>query len=153
MIVHVSQTHNYSFIDPTAYGPPIHSLLFLLCLLVLTENATRYCYPNGTWESANFDQCQYLGEATAVNEFTPTVDLPFYIYCIGYVLSLISLSLALIVFIHFKQVFLIHSKFGNKFSFGIENPKNTNSYQHENNLIYLAEICDACGTRSTQIYF
>lgn len=72
------------------------------------ENATRYCYPNGTWENANFDQCQYLGEATMIHEFTPSVDLPFYIYCIGYVLSLISLSLGLVVFLHFKQVF--HSR-------------------------------------------
>lgn len=71
------------------------------------ENATRYCYPNGTWENANFDQCQYLGESTMVHEFMPSVDLPFYIYCIGNILSLISLSLGLVVFIRFKQVFLL----------------------------------------------
>lgn len=40
-----------------------------------------------------------------VHEFTPSVDLPFYIYCLGYILSLVSLSLGLAVFIHFKQVF------------------------------------------------
>lgn len=100
MIVHVSQS-NLQFIN---FDRPVvcDGIFFFVTHI---ENATRYCYPNGTWENANFDQCQYLGEATMVHEFTPSVDLPFYIYCLGYILSLVSLSLGLAVFIYFKQVF------------------------------------------------
>lgn len=74
---------------------------------ICAENATRYCHPNGTWEiHANFDQCIPQMDPP-VHDYTLD-DVTFYVYCIGYILSLISLSFALIVFVHFKWV--IHSK-------------------------------------------
>ena len=66
-----------------------------------TENATRYCHLDGRWDNySNYDMCQHVAEG--VGHFDATVELPTYIYCLGYLVSLVSLGLAVFVFIRFK---------------------------------------------------
>lgn len=67
--------------------------------VVAIENASRFCYANGTWGRPNYEQCKPLtiGEIDA-----SYVEIATHIYSIGYPISLISLSLGLAVFIHFK---------------------------------------------------
>lgn len=67
------------------------------------ENASRYCHYNGSWDNyTNYDQCQHLSNSSSVQEFEFDVELPTFIYGAGYILSLVALSLALIVFVYFK---------------------------------------------------
>lgn len=74
------------------------------CFLpALSENATRYCHDDGNWDNyTNYDQCQHLAAASSVPEFEPGVELPTIVYYVGYSISLISLSLAVAVFVYFK---------------------------------------------------
>lgn len=68
-----------------------------------TENATRFCHYNGSWEQyTNYDACAHLPAPETVPEFETIVELPTIIYYIGYALSLVSLTLALIVFAYYK---------------------------------------------------
>nr|XP_016927882.1 diuretic hormone receptor [Drosophila suzukii]XP_036669507.1 diuretic hormone receptor [Drosophila suzukii] len=70
-----------------------------------SKNATRFCHANGTWEKyTNYDACAHLPAPESVPEFEVIVELPTIIYYIGYTLSLVSLSLALIVFAYFKEL-------------------------------------------------
>ncbi|XP_033248172.1 diuretic hormone receptor isoform X1 [Drosophila miranda] len=70
-----------------------------------SKNATRFCHANGTWEKyTNYDACAHLPASHSVTEFEVIVELPTIIYYIGYALSLVSLSLALIVFAYFKEL-------------------------------------------------
>lgn len=70
-----------------------------------TQNATRFCYPNGTWEKkTNYDLCLHLPAPSSVPEFDPIIELPTIIYYVGYTISLVSLTLAVIVFIYFKEL-------------------------------------------------
>ncbi|XP_075169917.1 diuretic hormone 44 receptor 2 isoform X1 [Haematobia irritans] len=70
-----------------------------------TQNATRYCFPNGTWDSySNYDKCHHSVEMPPIADFSPGVELPTYIYCCGYFLSLSALAIALIVFLCFKDL-------------------------------------------------
>ncbi|XP_058981787.1 diuretic hormone receptor isoform X2 [Musca domestica] len=70
-----------------------------------TQNATRYCFPNGTWDNySNYDKCHHAVELPAIPDFSPGVELPTYIYCCGYFLSLSALVLALIVFLCLKDL-------------------------------------------------
>ncbi|KAH8232925.1 hypothetical protein KR026_001824 [Drosophila bipectinata] len=70
-----------------------------------TKNATRFCHANGTWEKyTNYDACAHLPEPATVDEFEVIVELPTIIYYIGYAISLVSLTLALIVFAYFKEL-------------------------------------------------
>ncbi|XP_055383270.1 diuretic hormone receptor-like isoform X2 [Condylostylus longicornis] len=66
-----------------------------------SQNATRFCFENGTWSSySNYDQCRHIAtDPSAIQEELPTI-----IYCTGYFLSLIGLTLALIVFVYFKDL-------------------------------------------------
>lgn len=70
----------------------------------MLENATRFCYANGTWDTyADYDLCQHVWkELTDEIDVLPHVELATNIYSAGYMLSLLALSLGLIVFIHFK---------------------------------------------------
>ncbi len=70
--------------------------------ILFTENATRYCRNDSTWEKTNFDKCLHISNDTELHDFVPSIELPTIIYGIGYVLSLSSLTLALIVFLHLK---------------------------------------------------
>ncbi|XP_017474728.1 PREDICTED: diuretic hormone receptor [Rhagoletis zephyria] len=70
-----------------------------------SQNATRYCHANGTWEKyTNYDLCMHLPAPSTVPEFEPIVELPTIIYYIGYTISLVSLTLAIIVFVYFKEL-------------------------------------------------
>lgn len=70
---------------------------------VCVENATRFCHYNGSWEQyTNYDACAHLPAPETVPEFETIVELPTIIYYIGYAVSLVSLTLALIVFAYYK---------------------------------------------------
>lgn len=85
----------------------MHYIPIMLGLLPLTflcvENATRFCHYNGSWEQyTNYDACAHLPAPETVPEFETIVELPTIIYYIGYAVSLVSLTLALIVFAYYK---------------------------------------------------
>ncbi|TDG41390.1 hypothetical protein AWZ03_012194 [Drosophila navojoa] len=71
-----------------------------------SKNATRFCHLNGSWaQYTNYDACAHLpAETETVPEFETIVELPTIIYYIGYALSLVSLTLALIVFAYYKEL-------------------------------------------------
>ncbi|KAL9913867.1 diuretic hormone receptor isoform X1 [Glossina fuscipes] len=70
-----------------------------------SQNATRYCHSNGTWDIyTNYDKCHNVMQLPEVPDFAPGIELPTYIYCCGYSLSLLFLTLALIVFLSFKDL-------------------------------------------------
>lgn len=67
------------------------------------ENASRHCLSNGNWDNyTNYDLCVSVDNLAVMSEFEPRIELPTIIYCTGYTISLISLSLAVAVFIYFK---------------------------------------------------
>ncbi|KAJ6641176.1 Diuretic hormone receptor, partial [Pseudolycoriella hygida] len=68
------------------------------------ENATRYCTINSTWDNSNYDKCLHIANDTELHDFVPSIELPTIIYGFGYILSLSSLTLALIVFLHLKEL-------------------------------------------------
>lgn len=64
------------------------------------ENATRYCQLNGEWDNyTNYNQCHHVA---VEDEFELSVELPTIIYYVGYTISLISLLLAVLIFVHFR---------------------------------------------------
>jgi corticotropin releasing hormone receptor 1 len=73
-----------------------------------SDNATRVCQPNGTWANySNYRSCVPLssdfGGATpeygvGISEDTTTI------YFTGYTVSIVALTLAIWIFIHFKLV-------------------------------------------------
>ncbi|XP_070501331.1 diuretic hormone receptor-like isoform X1 [Chironomus tepperi] len=77
-----------------------------------TSNATRYCSVTGLWDLSNYQNCTHI---TPVNKTCNELD-PFswdikcsayatsIIYYIGYTISLITLILAVIVFLNFKEL-------------------------------------------------
>ncbi|XP_052839503.1 LOW QUALITY PROTEIN: diuretic hormone receptor [Drosophila gunungcola] len=71
-----------------------------------TENATRFCFANGTWDRySDYDRChQNSGSIPVVPDFSPNVDLPAIIYTCGYFLSFATLVVALIIFLSFKDL-------------------------------------------------
>lgn len=84
-----------------------------ICLLLATiaessDNATRVCQSNGTWANySNYRSCVPLssdfGGATpeygvGISEDTTTI------YFTGYTVSIVALTLAIWIFIHFKLV-------------------------------------------------
>ncbi|XP_051860373.1 diuretic hormone receptor [Drosophila albomicans] len=70
-----------------------------------SKNATRFCHYNGSWaQYTNYDACAHLPAPETVPEFETIVELPTIIYYIGYALSLVSLTLALIVFAYYKEL-------------------------------------------------
>lgn len=67
------------------------------------ENASRLCRSDGNWDNyTNYDSCQHVPAASAVPEFEPVIELPTIVYYTGYTISLISLTLAVAVFVYFK---------------------------------------------------
>ncbi|KAH8372981.1 hypothetical protein KR009_009408 [Drosophila setifemur] len=71
-----------------------------------TDNATRFCFENGTWDHySDYDRChQQSGSVPVVPDFSPSVDLPAIIYACGYFLSFATLVVALIIFLSFKDL-------------------------------------------------
>lgn len=111
-------THNKLLAIPVLMFPflffPFFCLLFCCfspqifglteCTLTLhTENASRRCNFNGRWDNyTNYDLCQHVPGPSSVPEFEPGIELPTLVYYTGYCLSLLSLSMAVAVFLHFK---------------------------------------------------
>ncbi|KAG4067592.1 hypothetical protein HA402_005364 [Bradysia odoriphaga] len=91
---------------------PKGSLATLPCLAELSgvhydisKNASRFCNLDGNWDNyTNYDLCIHVPESSAVSEFEPNIELPTIVYYIGYSISLISLTLAVAVFVHFKDL-------------------------------------------------
>lgn len=71
-----------------------------------TENATRFCHVNGTWNHySNYTSChQQSGSVPVIPDFSPNVDLPAIIYACGYFISFATLVVALIIFLSFKDL-------------------------------------------------
>lgn len=60
---------------------------------------------SGQWDNyTNYEDCAHIVRDAVVSEFEPHVDLPTYIYCIGYILSLSTLFLATLIFFTFKEL-------------------------------------------------
>ncbi|XP_055531604.1 diuretic hormone receptor-like isoform X2 [Wyeomyia smithii] len=69
-----------------------------------TQNATRYCNIDGTWDNyTNYDACHHLAAPSTVTDFDP-IELPTFIYFVGYTISLCALVLAVTVLIYFKDL-------------------------------------------------
>ena len=83
----------------------LYFFAFRFVFFHLTENATRFCHSDSKWDNyTSYEQCRHLtdGSGHSVSEFAPGVELPTIIYYTGYTISLISLTMAVAVFIHFK---------------------------------------------------
>uniref|UniRef100_A0A1Y1KDD1 Diuretic hormone receptor n=3 Tax=Photinus pyralis TaxID=7054 RepID=A0A1Y1KDD1_PHOPY len=64
------------------------------------ENASRECLWNGTWSKSDYSFCwDITEEPTEENFFTTST-----IYFVGYTLSLVALSIAIGIFIYFKDL-------------------------------------------------
>lgn len=64
---------------------------------------TRYCHPNGTWDTVgNYSSC--IDKTDSDDELIPPfhAEIMYWIYVVGYLLSLIFCTLALLIFIHYK---------------------------------------------------
>ncbi|XP_059620358.1 diuretic hormone receptor [Phlebotomus argentipes] len=70
------------------------------------QNATRYCQLNGEWDNyTNYNQCHHVPVSSSMQEeFELSVELPTIIYYVGYTISLISLLLAVLIFVHFRDL-------------------------------------------------
>lgn len=77
------------------------TVFFSQSLSYQTENASRFCHPNGTWDKSNYDQCDQL-DLTFGIETLPHLEYITHIWTAGYTLSLVSLILGIAIFIHFK---------------------------------------------------
>ncbi|XP_044266747.1 diuretic hormone receptor-like isoform X2 [Tribolium madens] len=83
---------------------PINETTYVKCFAELmniryddTQNATRLCLANGTWTKADYSKCTEI-------ILIPDVETQATIYFVGYVLSLITLSIALGIFTYFKEL-------------------------------------------------
>lgn len=79
------------------------NIIFVFFIFFCSENASRFCHLDGNWDNyTNYDLCQHVPDSSAVPEFEVGVELPTIVYYTGYTISLISLTLAIAVFIYFK---------------------------------------------------
>nr|XP_024214720.1 diuretic hormone receptor-like [Halyomorpha halys] len=68
------------------------------------ENATKYCHESGIWDNrTDYDQCQERADILATLT-ADDIEITTVIYALGYALSLIALSVALFIFIYFKEM-------------------------------------------------
>lgn len=66
---------------------------------IVTENATKFCRADGTWEKSVYDSCiNSSSSSLAIQD----VEYTTLIYGLGYSFSIFALSLAVIIFLHFK---------------------------------------------------
>lgn len=66
-----------------------------------SKNATKFCDPNGAWNLTNYGNCQ---ERELMVLDVGVTEMSTVIYSVGYTLSLITLSLALFIFIYCKEM-------------------------------------------------
>ncbi|KAM8713057.1 hypothetical protein ACLKA7_013383 [Drosophila subpalustris] len=71
-----------------------------------TENATRFCHANGTWNHySNYTSChQQSGSVPVIPDYSTSADLSAIIYACGYFISFATLVVALIIFLSFKDL-------------------------------------------------
>lgn len=70
-----------------------------------TQNATRYCNIDGTWNSfANYDACKHLEPPASDPTLESFIELPIVIYFVGYTISLLALFCAVTVLVYFKEL-------------------------------------------------
>ncbi|XP_049823809.1 diuretic hormone receptor-like isoform X2 [Aethina tumida] len=69
-----------------------------------TQNATRECYPNGTWAKTVYDNCVELKPYEDDNEIQTNI------YFIGYSISIVTLSIAIGIFTYFKELRCLRNK-------------------------------------------
>ena len=73
--------------------------LQLISILNFSENASRWCWENGTWDNhSNYSQCRDVRLPAVESE----VEITTMIYIVGYSLSLISLIVAVSIFLYYK---------------------------------------------------
>ncbi|XP_033220418.1 diuretic hormone receptor-like isoform X2 [Belonocnema kinseyi] len=66
----------------------------------INQNASRWCMQNGTWDSySNYSQC-----LNVLPKMEAGVEITTMIYIIGYSLSLISLIVAVSIFLYYKEL-------------------------------------------------
>lgn len=102
-----------TFFDSVSCWPrtPPATLAILPCMTEFkgvqydsTQNASRYCNINGTWDNyTNYDECQHVG-TSALPEFELHIELPTIVYFVGYSISLAALVLAVTVLVNFKDL-------------------------------------------------
>ncbi|XP_030749956.1 diuretic hormone receptor-like [Sitophilus oryzae] len=63
-----------------------------------SQNVTRMCLENGTWNKSTYDNCKEL------DLLSSNVDTQIYIYLIGFIISTITLIVALFIFTYFKEL-------------------------------------------------
>uniref|UniRef100_A0A914CT71 Uncharacterized protein n=1 Tax=Acrobeloides nanus TaxID=290746 RepID=A0A914CT71_9BILA len=71
--------------------------------------ATRYCQPNGIWDSVgNYSSCRPFGlEDDPITPFH--AEIMYWIYVIGYSLSLVVCIFALLIFVHYKSLWCLRN--------------------------------------------
>lgn len=75
---------------------------------LITDNATRYCNNEGKWDDlTNYEKCQHIMQNNRTCsdmdfDVRCSADATSIIYYVGYTISLLALTLAVIVFINFK---------------------------------------------------
>ncbi|XP_072386655.1 diuretic hormone receptor-like isoform X1 [Diabrotica undecimpunctata] len=71
-----------------------------------TQNATRLCTENGTWAKQNFSMCkELLLEKVEMQEDTTQT-----IFFVGFIISLITLTIAVAIFMYFKDLHCLRNK-------------------------------------------
>uniref|UniRef100_A0A1Q3FK52 Diuretic hormone receptor n=1 Tax=Culex tarsalis TaxID=7177 RepID=A0A1Q3FK52_CULTA len=102
-----------TFFDSVSCWPrtPPATLAILPCMTEFkgvqydsTQNASRYCNINGTWDNyTNYDECQHVG-TSPLPDFELHIELPTIVYFAGYSISLAALVLAVTVLVNFKDL-------------------------------------------------
>ncbi|KAK4876010.1 hypothetical protein RN001_012432 [Aquatica leii] len=86
---------------------PVNTTTYLKCFSEFlgykyddTENASRECLWNGTWSKTDYSFCKDITENSTSEDVITTTT----IYFVGYTLSLVALSIAIGIFIYFKDL-------------------------------------------------
>ncbi|XP_048524326.1 diuretic hormone receptor isoform X2 [Dendroctonus ponderosae] len=69
-----------------------------------TQNVTRKCFANGTWSKSSYDACAEL------DIYPTSVETQSNIYLIGYIISSITLAVAIFIFSYFKELRCLRNK-------------------------------------------
>ncbi|XP_066159308.1 diuretic hormone receptor-like isoform X2 [Euwallacea fornicatus] len=69
-----------------------------------TQNATRNCSLNGTWSKSVYDDCK------EIYPFPSTFETLTNIYLIGYIISSVTLAIAIFIFTYFKELRCLRNK-------------------------------------------
>lgn len=96
--IHSSQTMPTNY-EIKSISPNALLILMKYFSSLTADNATKFCHANGTWDKTYYDNCLIVPPQPV-----PTHDVEHntFIYCIGYLLSIIVLSIAVIIFVTFK---------------------------------------------------